>query len=182
MQIKEVSQCLADPERIKVIGKVDIPDLETIMSYLARIIPGATYSENDGWLVFKKGLSIITIYKDSFVAMTYMADREEALKTLKYIEEMARVASANKDKIDLSKPLINQNLTALDIYKLLPQTNCQECGEATCLAFAVKILNSEREISQCRPLFNEEQYQEAKEKLLSLFTLPDNVNSGPQSQ
>ncbi|HWS15053.1 MAG TPA: (Fe-S)-binding protein, partial [Candidatus Methylomirabilis sp.] len=25
-------------------------------------------------------------------------------------------------------------LTALDIYKLLPKTNCKECGQPTCLA------------------------------------------------
>ena len=30
-------------------------------------------------------------------------------------------------------------LTALDIYKVLPKTNCGECGVPTCLAFAMQL-------------------------------------------
>ncbi len=30
-------------------------------------------------------------------------------------------------------------LTGLEIYKLLPKTNCKECGFPTCLAFAMKL-------------------------------------------
>ena len=30
-------------------------------------------------------------------------------------------------------------LSGLDIYKLLPKTNCRECGFATCLAFAMQL-------------------------------------------
>ena len=30
-------------------------------------------------------------------------------------------------------------LTGIQIYKLLPQTNCKECGFPTCLAFALKL-------------------------------------------
>lgn len=30
-------------------------------------------------------------------------------------------------------------LSGLDIYKLLPKTNCKKCGSPTCLAFAIKL-------------------------------------------
>ncbi|MDD4894793.1 MAG: (Fe-S)-binding protein, partial [Candidatus Omnitrophica bacterium] len=30
-------------------------------------------------------------------------------------------------------------LSGLDIYKLLPKTNCRECGFVTCLAFAMQL-------------------------------------------
>ena len=30
-------------------------------------------------------------------------------------------------------------LKALDIFKLLPKTNCKKCGCPTCLAFAMKL-------------------------------------------
>jgi len=170
MEIKEISQCLADPKKIKVIGKIDVPNLEEVMPYLARVITNATYSEKDGWIVFKKGLKIITIYKDSFVAMTYINDKDEARDILKSIEEKAKEAWEKRDQIDLSKPLKDTSITALDIYKLLPKTNCRECGELTCLAFAVKILNSEKNIRECKPLFKEEKYQKFANKLLDLLT------------
>ena len=30
-------------------------------------------------------------------------------------------------------------LTGLQVFKLLPNTNCRECGYPTCLAFAMKL-------------------------------------------
>jgi acetyl-CoA decarbonylase/synthase complex subunit gamma len=33
-------------------------------------------------------------------------------------------------------------LSGLEIYKLLPKTNCKDCGFPTCLAFAMKLSQS----------------------------------------
>jgi len=51
-------------------------------------------------------------------------------------------------------------LTGIEIFKLLPKTNCKECGEPTCLAFAMKLATGKAELSAC-PQVSEE----AKEKL-----------------
>jgi acetyl-CoA decarbonylase/synthase complex subunit gamma len=40
-------------------------------------------------------------------------------------------------------------LSGLEIYKLLPQTNCKECGFPTCLAFAMKLAQKGTELSRC---------------------------------
>ena len=40
-------------------------------------------------------------------------------------------------------------LTGLQIYKLLPQTNCKECGFPTCLAFSMKLAAKQAELKQC---------------------------------
>ena len=40
-------------------------------------------------------------------------------------------------------------LSGLAIYKMLPQTNCKECGFATCLAFAMKLAARQVELSAC---------------------------------
>ena len=37
----------------------------------------------------------------------------------------------------------------IDTYKKLPGTNCGECGEATCMAFALRVKSAQREISEC---------------------------------
>jgi acetyl-CoA decarbonylase/synthase, CODH/ACS complex subunit gamma len=39
--------------------------------------------------------------------------------------------------------------TGLEIYKLLPKTNCKECGYPTCLAFALKLAAKGAELSAC---------------------------------
>ena len=40
-------------------------------------------------------------------------------------------------------------LSGIQIYKLLPQTNCKECGFPTCLAFAMKLAAKQVELSTC---------------------------------
>jgi acetyl-CoA decarbonylase/synthase complex subunit gamma len=40
-------------------------------------------------------------------------------------------------------------LSGLEIYKLLPQTNCKECGFPTCLAFGMKLAAKQVELKQC---------------------------------
>lgn len=40
-------------------------------------------------------------------------------------------------------------LTALDIYKLLPKTNCGECGHPTCLAFAMQLATKKASLDAC---------------------------------
>ncbi|MCP5104150.1 MAG: acetyl-CoA decarbonylase/synthase complex subunit gamma [bacterium] len=49
-------------------------------------------------------------------------------------------------------------LTGLQIQKLLPKTNCKECGSNTCLAFAMKLAARKADISQC-PYASEETIQ-----------------------
>jgi acetyl-CoA decarbonylase/synthase complex subunit gamma len=51
-------------------------------------------------------------------------------------------------------------LTGLDIFKLLPKTNCGECGVPTCMAFAMKLAAKSAELSAC-PYASDE----AKDKL-----------------
>ncbi len=40
-------------------------------------------------------------------------------------------------------------LTGLEIYKLLPKTNCGDCGVPTCLAFAMKLTQKSVELAEC---------------------------------
>jgi acetyl-CoA decarbonylase/synthase complex subunit gamma len=61
-----------------------------------------------------------------------------------------------------------KELSPIDVYKLLPKTNCKECGVENCMAFATKIVNREITIDQCKPLLkkeNEKAYKQLKEML-----------------
>lgn len=51
-------------------------------------------------------------------------------------------------------------LTGIQIFKMLPQTNCKECGVATCLAFAMNLAAGKAELDSC-PYVSDE----AREKL-----------------
>jgi len=61
-----------------------------------------------------------------------------------------------------------RELSPIDVYKLLPRTNCKECGEENCMAFATKVVNREVTIEKCPPLLTREfenAYNQLKEML-----------------
>ncbi len=58
-------------------------------------------------------------------------------------------------------------LTGIEIFKLLPKTNCGDCGVPTCLAFAMQLASGKVELSAC-PHVSEE----SKEKLAEASAPP----------
>src|SRR5574342_528057 len=67
-------------------------------------------------------------------------------------------------------------LTGIQIYKLLPQTNCKDCGLPTCLAFAMKLAAKQAELAACPHVSAEAKAQlaEASEPPIRLVTLKSN--------
>jgi hypothetical protein len=47
---------------------------------------------------------------------------------------------------------LHQRPTPMAVFRLLPQTNCKECGEPTCFSFALKLTTSQKALSDCQPL------------------------------
>jgi acetyl-CoA decarbonylase/synthase complex subunit gamma len=61
-----------------------------------------------------------------------------------------------------------KELSPIDVYKLLPKTNCKECGQDNCMAFATKLVNREVTLEQCPPLLKKEHekaYKQLKDML-----------------
>jgi len=57
----------------------------------------------------------------------------------------------------------------LDVFALLPQTNCRQCGEATCLAFAVNLILGNRLLEECIPLQRDAAYNERRATLEAML-------------
>jgi acetyl-CoA decarbonylase/synthase complex subunit gamma len=70
-------------------------------------------------------------------------------------------------------------LTGIEIFKLLPKTNCGDCGVPTCLAFAMNLAAGKADLSAC-PHVSEE----AKEKLSEASAppiLPVTIGTGDKA-
>ena len=57
--------------------------------------------------------------------------------------------------------------TAIEFFKLLPKTNCKDCGQPTCLAFAMQLANQKAKIEDCPHV-----QQEAKDALAEASAPP----------
>ncbi len=55
----------------------------------------------------------------------------------------------------------------LQVYKYLPQTNCAECGDSTCMAFAAHLIDRSKKLEDCPPILKDEY----KKKYMELQTL-----------
>jgi acetyl-CoA decarbonylase/synthase complex subunit gamma len=53
-------------------------------------------------------------------------------------------------------------LTGIQIFKLLPKTNCKECGVPTCLAFAMNLASGKAELDDCPYVSDEAREQLAE--------------------
>ncbi len=66
---------------------------------------------------------------------------------------------------------MSTKISPIDIYKLLPKTNCRLCGEDNCMAFAAKIVNREKTLEQCIPLL-EKKFSDNYNKLWNALKPP----------
>ena len=57
----------------------------------------------------------------------------------------------------------------LNLYKQLPQTNCKECGEETCMAFAAGLIDRSKKVEECKPLVKETKYSKKLAALKSII-------------
>jgi 4Fe-4S ferredoxin len=68
--------------------------------------------------------------------------------------------------------MTHQRPASMTIFKLLPHTNCKQCGERTCYTFAIKLAASQKKLADCLPLA-EAQYAKQRRALETL------VGEGP---
>jgi len=164
-KITRILPCIADPEKIRVIAEVS-GEIHEVFPYLNATLKGCIYNHPAFTLTIKKDQKLITLHA-LHITLAKIEDENEAEEVLKWLKDLINQAYEKRDQIqpNYSK---GAELKALDIFKLLPGTNCKKCGELTCLAFAVKLVGQEIGITKCDPLFSEK-YQAKRNVLLELL-------------
>ena len=152
-----VAPCMADEKKIRLIAYFD-RDISELLPYLNAVIKGASYNKNAPTLTYAKERRLINLYSIK-ITIAKADDIIDAWKVLDEVKELINRTYKNRDAI---KPNYEEKVkvTALQIYGWLPKSNCKACGEATCLAFAVKLLHGEQKLENCRSLLSEHKYAE----------------------
>jgi len=164
-KITRTLPCLADPEKIRVIAEIS-DEIHEIFPYLNAILKGCIYNHPALTLTIKKDGKLFTLHAHH-ITLAKIEDEKEAEEILKWLKDLINETYGKRDPIEPNYSMAAE-LKALDIFRLLPGTNCKNCGELTCLAFAVKLVGRDAEITRCDPLFSE-RYQEKKKVLIELL-------------
>ena len=138
--------CLAEPGKIIVIGKPS-RTLEPVIPYLAALPGVISYNPETCVLTFRRQPGFLTIYPEQ-VMITQVKDTDEGLELLAALKEAVNSVWEQREQLT---PITARRASArpLDIWKLLPQTNCGECGEATCMAFAFLLIQGKKGLDEC---------------------------------
>lgn len=164
-KITRTLPCLADPEKIRVIAEVS-GEIYEAFPYLNAILKGCIYNHAALTLTIKKDGKLLTLHANH-ITLAKIEDEREAEEILRWLRGLVNETYEKRDQIEPNYSMLAE-LKALDIFKLLPGTNCKKCGELTCLAFAVKLVGRDIEITKCDPLFSEK-YQEKRNVLIELL-------------
>jgi len=163
----EVTSPPCDPgvERFNAIARL-IVDVSQVLPYLNATWKGAIYDHGAHILTWRMGGRAVTVQPYE-IAVSRLEDRQEATQVIERLVGMINRTWERRDEIEPNYQK-RERLKALDVYKLLPGTNCQACGQPTCFIFANKLAAGEVEIEQCTPLFTDT-YEEKREQLLALI-------------
>jgi ArsR family metal-binding transcriptional regulator len=132
-------------------------DISEVLPYLNATLRGALYLPEARALTWKKGGHNIAFH-DYEIATSNVEDRDGAEKELSGLIDLVNRTWERRAEIT-PETTTRQRPTPLAIYKLLPNTNCKQCGEPTCYYFALKLAASQKKIADCPPL-SEPQYAE----------------------
>jgi ArsR family metal-binding transcriptional regulator len=165
IKISEVMPCLADPEKIRFIAYLD-KDISEIFPYLNTVLKNAIYNHEGKTITLKKEGRLISLHAGK-IAAGKIIDEQDARDVLEWLKKEINYCHENKGALTPSFER-RQKLTALDIFKLLPGTNCRRCGDLACLAFAVRLSAEEANIMGCQEIFGAP-FAEKKKLLLSLL-------------
>ena len=158
-------ECNTFAETINAVATLS-DDVSIVFPYLASLIKLCSYDDNTKILTFKRDGKGIAMYPRQ-IAVTKLRDRDEAKQVLDELKDLINGTYENWHNI---KPCYKKGgeLKYLDVFKLLPGTNCGECGQSTCLAFATMLVRHEASIKQCSPLFGE-RFEEKRKKLFEML-------------
>lgn len=142
-------------------------DLSAVFPYLNAKWKEVIYSPNAQQITWSFEGHAVAI-KPFEITISNLPDRDTAtIEMEKIVGEINRIWMDREKITPLHKP--RKRLVAMEVYQLLPQTNCRICGEPTCFAFASKITVGEADPKQCTPLFAEDQYAEKRQKLQEML-------------
>jgi ArsR family metal-binding transcriptional regulator len=142
-------ECNYNFETVNVIATFD-GDVSPVLPYLNATLGGYAFDSESSTLTIKNSGKLVTI-RPHTVAINGLKDQEEVYRVLEWLKREINTTYEQRDTLQpssKSRPLINM----MQILKYLPKTNCQECGEATCLAFAAKVRDGEKGPDDCPPL------------------------------
>jgi ArsR family metal-binding transcriptional regulator len=141
--------CHPGVETWSAVARLEV-DISQVLPYLNATLPGAIYNQAARALTWKKeGRN--SAFHAFEIAASKLEDRAEAEQIIAGLVKMVNQTWARRAEIEPDFEM-RQRPTPMAIFKLLPGTNCQACGQPTCFNFALQLAAGQQKLDQCPPL------------------------------
>ncbi len=167
LELAKTLPCLAEPGRIIVIATPS-PPLDEVLPLIAAISPSViAFNPRTPSLTLRRKPGFITFYRDQ-VIVTQVKDVSEGLQMISALRDLVNLCWKRRASV---KPATEarQAPRPLDVWALLPRTNCKRCGEATCVAFASSLLLHRREVDDCPVLAQDLDFAARRAQVVALL-------------
>ena len=148
--------CDPGAQRFSAFAELDV-DISKVLPYLNATLRGAVYHRAANALTWKKGGHNLAFHAYQ-IATSNVEDYDAAVKEIDGLIKLINRTWERRAEITPDTET-HQRPPLMVVYKLLPQTNCKQCGEPTCYSFAIKLIASQKKLIECAPVA-EPQYAE----------------------
>jgi ArsR family metal-binding transcriptional regulator len=156
-----------DPGAERYVARARLTtDISCVLPYLNAVEKAAEYLPEANALTWKEEGHLIALHPFE-IAVSNFEDRAEAEKKIGRIADRVNRTWENRAEIQ-PDTTGRKRFAPMALYKLLPQTNCRECGAATCFSFALQLAANQKPITDCPPLLDSK-YAAAREQLQRMF-------------
>jgi ArsR family metal-binding transcriptional regulator len=143
-----------------------VEDISRVLPYLNRTLRGAVYNQQAPSLAWKKGGRNVAFWPYK-IAIGHLEDRSHAEKVAQSLVDLVNRTWERRGEIDPDHEM-HRRPGPLEVYKLLPQTSCKDCGQPTCYTFALKLAMGHVRLEDC-PALREPRYEQQRAQLNALL-------------
>ncbi len=123
------NECMPGAMSVQCFAHLE-EDIGKALPYLNASLGGHTFIKEPPSVTFKLQGKLITVHSKK-IAINALKDEAEATKIIEWLKREINSVWENRREIE---PSFESTPTPklIEILKLLPKTNCRECGQITC--------------------------------------------------
>jgi ArsR family metal-binding transcriptional regulator len=147
--VVEMATHSAEHIEYEAVAHLDV-DISPVLPYLNATLARGVYLPDRPALSWRHEGHNIGFWPRR-IAVEGLHSREEVDQVVARLVELVNATWARRDQL-APDSTTHPRLQPLEIYPLLPRTNCKACGAETCFAFALKLVAAQTELARCTSL------------------------------
>ncbi|MCL7452428.1 MAG: Fe-S cluster protein [Anaerolineae bacterium] len=159
--------CEPGAERFSAIARLTT-DVREVLPYLNATLRGAVYNPGAPALTWKKAGHNIAFHPYQ-IAVSNVPDRDAAVQEIEGLIKLVNRTWERRAEIEPSYE-VRRRPGMMEVYKLLPRTNCKACGEVSCFVFVNKLVAVQLRLEDC-PVLSETQYAKQQAQLADMLAV-----------